>query len=321
MATSYNIDDDSFSGIGLAKPSWTPMVGPGDRKFIGSEHLGSIAEWPDLLIERRRIQAGPQADFTAESVEVVIMLSGRAGSQRKGDGETQRGAALPGMVWISPMGIHEYDIELTGPAECLHIYLPPTLVEASALQDYDIDPSRVQLAYAGFVADPSLHQIAAAMNSCVGRKFDVTDRLFIDGMRTSLAASLMGNYTVDRWKRPEIGPTLDAKRLKRVIDYIEARLMDEMTLEELAGEACLSPFHFSRLFKQATGLSPHRYVTDRRVQMAQQKLAGDASSLVEIALDAGFGSQANFTRVFKRSTGLTPGQYRALCQGNKAEAP
>ncbi|GAB0117053.1 hypothetical protein Acid7E03_11250 [Acidisoma sp. 7E03] len=243
------------------------------------------------------------------------MLAGQAGSQRKGNGETQKGAALPGMVWISPIGIYEHDIELTGPAECLHLYLPPTLVEASALQDYDLDPAKVELAYAGFVADPMLHQIATAITGCIGRKFDVTDRLFIDGMRASLAACLMSSYTVDRWRRPEVAPTLDAKRLNRVLDYIGAHLPEEMTLDQLAAEACLSPYHFARLFKQATGLSPHRYVTDRRIQLAQNKLARNGASLVEIGLDCGFGSQTNFTRVFRKNTGLTPGQYRALCHG------
>lgn len=248
------------------------------------------------------------------------MLAGRAGSQRKGNGETQRGAALPGMVWISPMGIHERDIELTGPAECLHIYLPPTLVEASALQDFDLNPDKVELAYAGFVADPMMHQIASAMTGCIGRKFDVTDRLFIDGMRASLSACLMRSYTVDRWKPSQSAPTMDARRLSRVLALIEAHLADELTLDQLAAEACLSPYHFARLFKQATGLSPHRYLTEQRVQAAQKKLAGATWSLVEIALDCGFGSQANFTRVFRKSTGLTPGQYRNLCRGKSGDA-
>ncbi|MFA8356408.1 helix-turn-helix domain-containing protein [Burkholderia ubonensis] len=288
------------------------MIGLGDRKFIGSEHLGSIAEWPDFLIERRKILAGEQADFTAECVEVVVMLAGRSVMQRVGNGERQGGVALPGMAWISPMGIYEREIVLTDPADCLHIYLPPALVQASALQDYDLNPDLVELAYAGRIADPMLHQIATGMAGCIGRKFEVTDRLFLDGMRTTLAACLMGSYTVDRWKRPESAPTLDARRLRRVLAYIEAHLADELTLDRLAAEACLSAFHFSRLFKQATGLSPHRYVTDQRVQAAQAQLAKSNGSLVEIALDHGFGSQDNFTRVFRKSTGLTPGEYREL---------
>jgi AraC family transcriptional regulator len=100
-----------------------------------------------------------------------------------------------------------------------------------------------------------------------------------------------------------------------VLNFIDARLDSDIALDDLAAEACLSPFHFSRLFRDATGLSPHRYVTDRRVQAAKDKLALNHSSLVEIALDTGFGSQANFIRVFRKATGLTPGQYRALCTG------
>ena len=62
-------------------------------------------------------------------------------------------------------------------------------------------------------------------------------------------------------------------------------------------------------------MSPHRYVTDRRVQAARHELARDRLSLVEIALAFGFGSQANFTRVFRKAASLTPGQYRELCCG------
>jgi AraC family transcriptional regulator len=101
--------------------------------------------------------------------------------------------------------------------------------------------------------------------------------------------------------------------LKRVLDFIEAHLASDISLDDLAAEACLSPFHFSRLFREATGLSPCRYVTDRRIQAAQKMLAVDQSSLVQVALDTGFGSQAAFTRAFRKTTGLTPGQYRELC--------
>jgi AraC family transcriptional regulator len=62
-------------------------------------------------------------------------------------------------------------------------------------------------------------------------------------------------------------------------------------------------------------VSPHRDVLDRRVQAARQELARNNLSLVEIALEFGFGSQANFTRVFRKATSLTPGQYRELCCG------
>jgi AraC family transcriptional regulator len=99
-----------------------------------------------------------------------------------------------------------------------------------------------------------------------------------------------------------------------VLEFIEARLADDISLDDLAAQACLSPFHFSRLFHHATGLSPHRYVTDRRIEAAKELLAADGASLAQVALATGFGSQANFTRAFRRTTGLTPGQHRELCR-------
>jgi AraC family transcriptional regulator len=129
-------------------------------------------------------------------------------------------------------------------------------------------------------------------------------------MRTALAGHLIGNYAVDGRRPSARRPSLDAKRLKRVLDFVEARLAENVSLGDLAAEACLSPFHFLRLFRAATGLSPHRYVTSRRVQAAQAMLARDHASLVQVALDTGFSSQASFTRVFRQWTGMTPGQYR-----------
>jgi AraC family transcriptional regulator len=105
---------------------------------------------------------------------------------------------------------------------------------------------------------------------------------------------------------------MDGRRLGRVLDLIEARLGSEISLDELAAEACLSPFHFARRFREATGKTPHRYVTERRIEVAKERLARGYASLVDISLDTGFGSQANFNRVFRKVTGLTPGQFRAL---------
>ena len=128
-------------------------------------------------------------------------------------------------------------------------------------------------------------------------------------------AHVVEHYTVDRWTPKAMPRTVDSRRLKQVVDYIEANLDASLALDQLAAHACLSPFHFSRLFKEATGSTPLRYVTERRVEAAKAALGDDDSSLIDIALDHGFGSLDNFIRVFRRCTGETPARYRRHTRG------
>ena len=287
----------------------------GDQKYQNSEKLAEAADWPALSIEHRRFEAGRQATPVPICTEIVMLLSGGGMVRRAGNGEVQKSLARPGMSYLVPVGTQESHLELSDRMECLHLYLPPALLDQSALADFDIDPARVEIAYAHGLADQVLFHICSPLRELLHRPRQATDTLFVEGIQTALAAHLLGHYTIDRWRPPEKSPSLDPRRLQRVLDYIEASLKADIRLEELAAQACLSPFHFSRLFREATGLSPHRYVIDRRVQAARQELARSNLSLVEIALEFGFGSQANFTRVFRKATSLTPGQYRELCCG------
>jgi AraC family transcriptional regulator len=85
-----------------------------------------------------------------------------------------------------------------------------------------------------------------------------------------------------------------------------------LTLEELAREACLSPFHFARSFKAAMGVSPHRYLLQRRLDHAKAMLKAGAVPMTDIALTCGFSSPAHFASSFKRATGVTPSLFRRL---------
>jgi AraC family transcriptional regulator len=287
----------------------------GDQKYQNSEKLAEAVDWPALSIEHRRFEAGRQATPVPICTEIVMLLSGGGMVRRAGNGEVQKSLARPGMSYLVPVGTQESHLELSDRMECLHLYLPPALLEQSALADFDVDPAKVQIAYAHGLTDQVLFHICSPLRDLLHRPRQPTDTLFVEGIQTALAAHLLGHYTIDRWRSPEKTPSLDPRRLQRVLDYIKASLKADIRLEELAAQACLSPFHFSRLFREATGLSPHRYVIDQRVQAARQELARNNLSLVEIALEFGFGSQANFTRVFRKATSLTPGQYRELCGG------
>ncbi len=111
--------------------------------------------------------------------------------------------------------------------------------------------------------------------------------------------------------RPEPPPDPGRARLRRVFDYIEANLGRDLGLVELAEVACLSPFHFSRLFARAAGVGPQRYVLQRRVERAKALLRQGDVPLAAIAQELGFADQSHFTNAFRRETGETPGRFRS----------
>jgi AraC family transcriptional regulator len=216
---------------------------------------------------------------------------------------------------IQPVGLDASEVEINSPVEALHIYLAPSATASSALADHDIDPARAELAHVAGAVDPLITEVAAALYEMICRPPEPTDQLFIDGARSLLAAHLVSKYSNIGRSSATLQPSLPDQKLKRVIDLIESRFAEGISLRELAAAACLSQFHFSRLFQRATGLSPHRYLTERRIQDAKTKLAEGRLSLVEIALEAGFGSQGNFNRIFRKHTGLTPSQFCTLWRG------
>jgi AraC-like DNA-binding protein len=106
---------------------------------------------------------------------------------------------------------------------------------------------------------------------------------------------------------------LAAWQAKRAQDTLAANLEGDISLADLANDCGLSASHFSRAFRQSTGLSPHRWLVRRRVDRAKRLLPDRKLSLAEIALSCGFTDQSHFTRVFSAIVGISPGAWRRSC--------
>ena len=99
-------------------------------------------------------------------------------------------------------------------------------------------------------------------------------------------------------------------RVTRAVRVIERDLYGPLTLDRLADESRLSPFHFLRTFEKITGLTPHRYILRARLRAAAAQLEGESRRVLDIALDCGFGDVSNFNRAFRAEFGVSPRAYR-----------
>src|SRR5271167_2482166 len=127
--------------------------------------------------------------------------------------------------------------------------------------------------------DPLLSQIAVTLAQEIEGGF--VDKILVESLGTALCIRIARRF-VGHLPLPTSGG-LSPERLQRVRDYIEAHLDEDLSLTVLADIACLSPYHFSRSFKQAAGVGPQRYVIQRRLERAKTLLRRSNQPLALIA--------------------------------------
>lgn len=142
-----------------------------------------------------------------------------------------------------------------------------------------------------------------------------TSRSIANRLATESAALLLGLHLVRRYRRDPISAGaskrggLAAWQLRRVKSAMETA-ENTFSLEELAAMIGISATHFCTAFRESTGLPPHKWQMQRRIERAKALLSDFRLSLTEIALACGYGSSSHFARSFRRATGMTPSEYR-----------
>jgi AraC family transcriptional regulator len=197
-----------------------------------------------------------------------------------------------------------------GSKDSLHIYLEPSLVARVGAESLELDPNRTMLPPLDGVNAPELLSAMLAVDAEL-RAGGVGGSLLVESLATILSIHLI-RHTTGRHRQPAgPGDVLSHRKLRAVIEYIMENLAGTPTLEQMAAVAHLSPYHFARQFKAATGMPPHQYLIARRVERAQYLLRGaDELGLAEVARRVGFADQSHFSFHFKRIVGVTPRQFQ-----------
>jgi len=185
------------------------------------------------------------------------------------------------------------------------VYIDPQVVAVDpelGFADTELEPRLL-------FEDSSLWGTVLKLKALIGSA-DPGDRMYAEALGGLLAHELMRLDGATRtWRLAQRGG-LAGWQQKRVMDFMEQHLAEDISLNVLADVVRLSPYHFLRSFKQSFGEPPHRYYTALRVEGAKALLANPRISITQIAFDLGFSGTSAFSATFHRITGRTPTAYR-----------
>jgi len=222
------------------------------------------------------------------------------------------GIAPAGTVHITEPGVSARCV-FRGPYDVLHLHVPNSMV-AEFDREISGGEAAVQIDSSTLARDPASEVLGRSLLDAdkIGGSFG---QLYADSVCNAVLARLLSlSRQTEVLERRRVSG-LAKWRLKRALDFVEARYADPVTLCDMAAATGLTRMHFAAQFKAAMGLRPHEYLLRRRIDHAQEMLVRTGMSVVDIALAVGFQTQSQFTTVFKRFTGKPPHAWRASQDG------
>ncbi|MCK1512366.1 helix-turn-helix transcriptional regulator [Bradyrhizobium sp. 190] len=259
---------------------------------------GAIAHW----------KHGALHDVVEPMTDHVIMTypTGLQRLERRTGKSVAIGTARSGVVTIIPAGSSaRWDIP--GPVNVVQLYLPPGTLQRVAIEA-DASTSGDLLERTGHPDPVTSRLLLSAADVLEGSA--ALDALFRHQLTDLLATRLLAAHTGSPTTlQPTMGG-LSPKVLHRAIERLSSDSDADVSLTALASEAGLSRFHFCRAFKESTGLSPHAWLRQHRLEQAMNMLRDTEVSVVSVAAALGYSSQTAFAAAFRKLTGETPTDWR-----------
>ncbi len=260
----------------------------------------SVHHWPGMRSEYNWIPPADKPTRTAAH-QVGVSFSRHRGlvyesADRTVEADLAAGSVIvTGVDPITWLRVHET-------TEALEIYPDLDLLRSLAPDAAPIEPVRPG-------HDGTVLGIASILKRVHATGSGLSD-IAASTLAHTLAGHLIEQYSGGRsGARPPTG-RLDRRTVDRVTAFIDAELSGVLTLDRLAAVAMLSPFYFARAFKDTTGLTPHEFVTSRRMHRATNLLLQSGAGVDQVAHAVGLFNVSHFRRLFRRHLGVTPGRLR-----------
>lgn len=284
---------------------------PSSLKF-SSRDLG----WSSLLIDQHALRP-VEAEYETRATPdqgLILMTRGLMDVESHNNGRWRRATYGVGTVGLTPGGkidrLRRFTHPAAGETETTKIYLPYAVLETT-LEEHRRAGQRStpQPLSALAFRDPALFHVLAAATDAAKHG---ASSLYADTVAHWLAAHLLTAHTpwLASSTRERFAGVLGDRRLARVVEYMSSHYAEPLSLDALAREAGISKFHFVRLFRRETGLTPHEFLAGIRMDAGRSMLLHSDRSIAEIAAACGYPRQSHFTTAFSARFGLTPSAVR-----------
>ncbi len=262
--------------------------------------LGSVGEGWSLC--RWRQFVGTYSLPPCPDPMFVVHISGKPQVKTwQGDGWSER-SSIPGCATIVPDGMPTGWL-VDGELDVVTLSVSSDLLKSNSMRDQF---SKMRFAFADPLGVALTRQILAELYAPQASEREA----YVSAMVNALKAHILAGPLVQG--HPSEIPTSDfsAFRLHKIMNAVLEHPEAEHSLEQMAAMAGITPSHFCRVFKKATGISPHQYVMKARLDKAQQMLVQTDLTLAAVSEALGFASQSHFSRAFRGYAGISPSEYR-----------
>jgi AraC family transcriptional regulator len=243
---------------------------------------------------------------TAARTTLLLQVSAPVIVELGLNGRYKSRSCVPGEFCITPAGEPVAAARWRGERRILVAELSPLVVSSVAefhhLQSFELVSRHG-------IRDPQVTHLLLALREELVRATPA-GQAYVDMIARAMVLRLLHAHAISGPPRTHRGG-LSRSLLRRVVEYIDQHLAQDLGLQSLATVTGLSEDYFARAFRESTGVPPHRYLLQRRLERARRLLETSDMPIVEIAQILGFVDQSHLTNLFRRNTGMTPGQVRA----------